>query len=220
MNKKNIVIFIVLLLVVVFLKYPFVDEIIHNSELPFYTTLIATSKNNFVNFIWFIPIMLNIFVVSKDIYYKLINFDQRYKNRHLYFKTKIKENFILHLLISCITAIGQWILFAIILKTNIIIGKMIIIFFFKYVIELYLVSIIILMISLLVSNYIYTFIFILLIIHLLINSVKLFYIPFISLYVKCNLNIIDIFILIELIILTNKIYKRLDLGGIKNEIDN
>lgn len=219
MNKKNSILFIIVLALVMFLKYPYLNEIGQDSEFAFYHLLITFSKNNLVNFIWFIPILFNIFVISKDIYYKLVSFDARYHNRNRYWNAKMKENIVQHFLICCITILGQWILFVIFSEVEITINGLLIIFFLKYFVELYLTSIIILVISLLIHNYIYAFIIVLITILLFISSAKLFYIPFVSLYVGYNLNIFNILILIGLIILTRKIYRKLDLGGVQNEID-
>lgn len=217
MNKKNIFICILMLFLTCMLKSLYASDI--RQDLFFYKVLIMFSNDIVVNIVWLIPIIYNIIIISKDMYYELINFNVRYKCRFYFSTCVIKKYMLRHFFLCSFIIIFQYIYFILILKYPILINDILFIVFIKYLFEIYLIEIIIVIVSLKINNYIYSFISILFILLVFINFFKVFYIPFVTLYVNYKINFFDfglIFVLLSLIVI---IYKNKDLGGVNCEIN-
>lgn len=218
-NKKQLMIYIFILVITCILKMPYITEIIDDYSLIPFNIVVYYSKNNYINFVWLIPIVASSFILTSTLYYKLINFDVRFKNRYRYLLELLKDNLWSSILFALFTTIMQWLIFAIYFKFNIEINEMLCIIIIKYALEIYLLSISILIISLLINNFIYSYVIIISIIIILINSFRVPFFPFVNLYCDYNINIIDIIMVFILVLLIKSIYEKKDLGGAKNEID-
>ena len=217
MSKRYQIAYILILIIIFFLKRPYFNEICQEGGIIPYKILILYSDNLMLNFLWLVPIILNVFIVSKYLYYKLISFDTRYRNRRKYFINIIMNSLKLHIYIASLIILLQWFMCFLTFDIHIEINILLLIIYMKYIIELYLVNIVILIIAMLINNYIYSLIIVLFIILLALQFVNCFYIPFITLYTSYKINFVDILILILLIFIIRRIYINMDLGGIKNE---
>ena len=157
-NKKQLMIYIFILVITCILKMPYITEIIDDYSLIPFNIVVYYSKNNYINFVWLIPIVASSFILTSTLYYKLINFDVRFKNRYRYLLELLKDNLWSSILFALFTTIMQWLIFAIYFKFNIEINEMLCIIIIKYALEIYLLSISILIISLLINNFIYSYI--------------------------------------------------------------
>ncbi len=219
-NKKELLIYALIITITCVLKFPYIAEIIDESTFIPYDILIFYSKNNYINFVWLIPIIANVFIVSSSLYYTLMNFDTRFRNRNKYLLKILKESIIKNVLFALIAIIIQWIIFILIFKFKISLSVVLLTICLKYAIEIYLFSIIIMSIALVINNFIYSFVINISLMILLINSFRLPFVPFVNLYCNYKINIFDTIILLTLIIVIKLIYSKKDLGGIKNEIDS
>ncbi len=193
------------------------NEICEETSVASYYAIVHFTNNTVFNLIWITPIVLNILIISKNIYFELINFDTRYKNRKRYFIKKLKKNFFNHTLMCTITILIQWFTFIFIFNLPIEINFVSFIIFIKYIFEIYLVIILILFLSLMFDNYIYSFISTVALMFLLVATTKNFYIPFVTLFVDYRINLINCLLFIFLYLKAMQLYKRLDLGGVKGE---
>lgn len=218
-NKKHLLIYTSILVLTCILKMPYIPEIIDDYSLIPFNIVVYYSKNNYINFVWLIPILTSSFILASTLYYKLINFDTRFKSRYRYLFKLLKNNLWNSILFSIFTTLIQWLIFMIHFKFNIVINETLCLIIIKYALEIYLLSISILVISLLINNFIYSYIIIISIIIILINSFRVTFFPFVNLYCNYNINIIDIVMIFAWILLIKFIYERKNLGGVKNEID-
>jgi hypothetical protein len=206
-------------LITCILKIPYIPEIIDDYSLIPFKLVIYYSKNNYINFVWLIPIVSSSFMLASTLYYKLINFDTRFKNRYRYLLRLLKENFWSSILFAIFTTVIQWFIFMIYFKFNIEMSEMIYLIIIKYALETYLLSISILAISLLINNFIYSYVIMISIVIILINSFRTSFFPFVNLYCNYNINIVDVIVISILVLLIKFIYEKKDLGGVKNEVD-
>ncbi len=217
MSNGKKFIYLTIILVTCYMKIPFLLEMRSWMNVSYYKIIIDFSKNNIYNFIWFIPVILNIFLISKNMYYKLIKMNPRYKNRKTYYFSIIKDNIKNHIILGTFTILVQIILFTIIFQLPIETKTIFLIFYFKYIIETFLLIMIIVIGALVIDNFIYSIIIVTCTVLVLLNSFKCFYIPFVSLYVNYNINYVDFFIIIILIFILKSLYIKIDLGGVKDE---
>lgn len=214
-SKNNIILFFVIIIITCILKYPYLNEILENSEWC-YKLIILYSNNNYINIIWLMVIIFQIFFITSEYYNRLISFDMRYGNRINYLNKIFKESIIKHILLSSISIFIQWTIFSIIAHTKVTINSITLNIFLKYIVEIYILSLIIIIIAILVKNYIYSFVYSIAISILCLISIKNFWIPFITLYYNYKFNMFNILTLMFLYIFIKYLYKKLDLGGIKN----
>lgn len=218
-NKKQLLIYIFILIITCILKIPYIPEIIDDYSLIPFNIVVYYSKNNYINFVWLIPILSSSFILASTLYYKLINFDVRFKNRYRYLLKLLKDNLWSSILFAIFTTVTQWLIFMIYFKFNIEMNEILCVIIIKYALEIYLLSISILLISLLINNFIYSYVIIISIIIILINSFRVSFFPFVNLYCDYNINIIDVIMVFILVLLIKFIYEKKNLGGVKNEID-
>ncbi len=216
-DKKKLLLYIFIILIVCILKKPYLPEIIDDySHIPF-NILAFNSKNSYINFVWIIPIISSTFILTSSLYYKLINFDTRFKNRKRYLFECLKENFVQSIWFAMITILMQWFIFMFTFKFTIQINEMVFLIIIKYMLETYLLSSSILFLSLLIDNFIYSYTIVISSVIILINSFKFSFVPFVNLYCNYNINISDALLIIILILFMNFIYRKKDLGGAKYE---
>lgn len=219
-NKKQLLIYISILVLTCILKMPYIPEIIDDYSLIPFNIVVYYSKNNYINLVWLIPIVASSFILASTLYYKLINFDTRFKSRYRYLLKLLKDSLCSSILFSIFTTITQWLIFMICFKFKIEMNEMLFVIIIKYALEIYLLSISILTISLLINNFIYSYVIIISTIIILINSFRVSFFPFVNLYCDYNINIIDIIMVFVLVLLIKFIYKKKNLGGVKIEIDS
>ncbi len=217
MNRKDMILYSIVLIIVILLKKAYLNEICVQASVASYYTIVNFSNNSIFNLIWITPIVLNILIISKNIYYELINFDTRYKNRKRYFIKKIKKNFFVHILICIITILIQWFTFKFIFNLPIDINLVSLNILLKYIFEIYFIIIIILLFALMFDNYTYSFIYTIALMFLLVATTKNFYIPFVTLFSNYRINLINCLFLIILYLIIKRLYNRIDLGGVKIE---
>ena len=83
-NKKDFLIYLLILLAVTYLKSIYLSEVYTDNW--WYQALIFFGSDQFVNILWLIPILIQVFFISKKIYVELNYFDLRYKNRNNFLK--------------------------------------------------------------------------------------------------------------------------------------
>ena len=83
-NKKDFLIYLLILLAVTYLKSIYLSEVYIDNW--WYQALIFFGSDQFVNILWLIPILIQVFFISKKIYVELNYFDLRYKNRNNFLK--------------------------------------------------------------------------------------------------------------------------------------
>ena len=91
-NKKDFLIYLLILLAVTYLKSIYLSEVYIDNW--WYQALIFFGSDQFVNILWLIPILIQVFFISKKIYVELNYFDLRYKNRNNFLKILIFSCFI------------------------------------------------------------------------------------------------------------------------------
>ncbi len=219
-DKKKLLLYIFIILISCILKKPYLSEIIDDYFRIPLNILAFSSTNSYINFVWMIPIISGTFLLTSSLYYKLINFDTRFKNRNRYLFECLKENLGQSILFTMITIFIQWFIFMYTFKFNIPINEITFLIIIKYMLETYLLSISILAFSIFNNNFIYSYAIVISIIIILMNFFKLSFIPFINLYCNYNINIIDILLIVILILFIKFIYRKKDLGGVKYEIDS
>lgn len=219
-NIKQLLIYCFMLFITCILKNQYLPEIINDSSsfIPF-RILIFYSKNTYINFVWLIPIISSVFILSSSLYYRLINFDVRLKNRQRYLFKLLKESLKQNIFMSIMTIVIQWILFMFAFNFTIEINVDIFQVVIKYIIEIYLLSIIIVFLALLINNYIYSYIITVSTMIILLNSFVVTFIPFINIYCDYTIRFVDVLSIVLLVVSINHIYRNKDLGGVKNEVD-
>lgn len=219
-EKKQLIIYIFVLTLICALKKPYIPDVISSYSSIAFDIVIFYSKNYYINFIWFIPIATSSFILSSGMYYRLIRFDLRFKNRERYFLKILKTNILNCIIFTILTAVIQWILFMLIFKFNIKIDKVLFLIIMKYATELFLIITIIVFISLMINNFIYSYMLVISLTILLISSLKLEMLPLVNLYIDYNIRLFDILLVCALLYIMRIVYNRKDLGGVRNEIDS
>ncbi len=211
--KKDFLTFIMAIILLTFIKFPFIFDESNNFCDFFYSFYIMYGDHVIFNVIWLMPILITIFFSTRNIYLRLLNFNLRYHNR----KTAC-----INILISLVKLVIIFSLFSIIiplpvllLKTtnNIIINLSIIIFIIKYIIELTTISLMIILIGLLLKNYTYSFVAITTMIIICLSGYKNNYLPLISLYLNNNINLLSIIISSICLFIIYKLYTSKDILG-------
>lgn len=218
-NINYIPFFFLITIITIILKYPYLHDVVQQNN-SYHNLFIFYCNNTYINIVWFIPILIQLLIITYEYYNKLIIFEVRYKNRKKYLNELFKESIIKHSTLSIITFLTQFLFYYTIFNNKNPINMIIIYSFIKYTFELYLFEIIIITISILTTNYIYSYIISIIASLLIIISKKLTFLPFVTLFQSYTFNLINILVLIAFYIIIAKIYKNIDLGGVKHEINN
>lgn len=216
-NKKDFLIYLLILLAVTYLKSIYLSEVYTDNW--WYQALIFFGSDQFVNILWLIPILIQVFFISKKIYVELNYFDLRYKNRNnllknifLYF---IKEHTIYTMSFIVVQIIGLMILTGIPFKFDVGILEL----FCKYYIEIMFYIWLLILVSLVIQKYTISFLIELTLLLVLLNILKSSLFPIISLYYNYSFNFLTLPCICFVLHFIKKIYISRDLlGGIKYDI--
>ncbi len=216
-NKKDFLIYLLILLAVTYLKSIYFSEVYTDNW--WYQALIFFCSDQFVNILWLIPILIQVFFISKKIYVELNYFDLRYKNRNnllknifLYF---IKEHTIYTTSFIVVQIIGLMILTGIPFKFDVGILEL----FCKYYIEIMFYIWLLILVSLVIQKYTISFLIELTLLLVLLNILKSSLFPIISLYYNYSFNFLTLPCICFVLHFIKKIYISRDLlGGIKYDI--
>ena len=173
----------------------------HGNEILNYSAQILGEKTNtsvsythlqFVNILWLIPILIQVFFISKKIYVELNYFDLRYKNRNNFLKNIflcfIKEHAIYTTSFIVVQIIGLMILTGIPFKFDVGILEL----FCKYYIEIMFYIWLLILVSLVIQKYTISFLIELTLLLVLLNILKSSLFPIISLYYNYSFNFLTL----------------------------
>ena len=206
-NKKDFLIYLLILLAVTYLKSIYLSEVYTDNW--WYQALIFFGSDQFVNILWLIPILIQVFFISKKIYVELNNF---LKNIFLCF---IKEHAIYTTSFIVVQIIGLMILTGIPFKFDVGILEL----FCKYYIEIMFYIWLLILVSLVIQKYTISFLIELTLLLVLLNILKSSLFPIISLYYNYSFNFLTLPCICFVLHFIKKIYVSRDLlGGIKYDI--
>ena len=216
-NKKDFLIYLLILLAVTYLKSIYLSEVYTDNW--WYQALIFFCSDQFVNILWLIPILIQVFFISKKIYVELNYFDLRYKNRNNFLKNIflcfIKEHTIYTTSFIVVQIIGLMILTGIPFKFDVGILEL----FCKYYIEIMFYIWLLILVSLVIQKYTISFLIELTLLLVLLNILKSSLFPIISLYYNYSFNFLTLPCICFVLHFIKKIYISRDLlGGIKYDI--
>lgn len=216
-NKKDFLIYLLILLAVTYLKSIYLSEVYIDNW--WYQALIFFGSDQFVNILWLIPILIQVFFISKKIYVELNYFDLRYKNRNNFLKNIflcfIKEHAIYTTSFIVVQIIGLMILTGIPFKFDVGILEL----FCKYYIEIMFYIWVLILVSLVIQKYTISFLIELTLLLVLLNILKSSLFPIISLYYNYSFNFLTLPCICFVLHFIKKIYISRDLlGGIKYDI--
>lgn len=181
--------------------------IIFNSDHPLI-------DNNTLALYWMIPILYTLFLISKKSYFYMMNFKTRYKHRINGFKSCMIEHLKNVCIFSILTLCIQVLFIVPSVEIEFVYNWDIVVFIFKYLIEMYCASLAILLIGMWLKNYTYALLVIVIILLLPLLGAKFFYVPILSLFVSYKINMVSIIGIIGLLLWLKKSYMKLDfLGG-------
>ena len=219
---KKIIIYILVIIIICFLKKNYIYSIGNGEESFIKDILVYWKDNQVVNIIWFLPIIYEIFVISKKYFYKLIYFDVRSKNRKKYIKKVLISFMIESFCFIFLLELSQLVIINFLIPNTIRINIDGLVFILKYVIENIFLIVEIIFVALLIKKLMYSIILILILNFLiLISSMNLslistqIYIPFVNIYFESGSSLITMLIILIGIIMIKKIYLKYDIGGME-----
>ena len=222
-NYKRTIIYILIVTCIFFLKKSYFDSMSSSlSSIDIRSMLVLWGDNQFINLVWFVPILLEIYIIANCYFDKITSFNTRLKNRRRYINRTIINFLIYSIVIIIAIVLLQMIEIYIFTDYNFIIKFNDISFIIQYIIENILLIVSILLIALLIKNLMFSLIMIIIIIFLTLTSIisltlissELYY-PFINLYLSNNYAIISALIIIIQLIAIKRIYLKRDIGGIE-----
>lgn len=219
----KLILYILVIICVCFLKKNYIYAISNDDGISFVKVVLAYwGSNQLVNLIWFLPIIFDIYVLSKKYFYRLIHFDLRYKNRRKYINFSLLSFIIESLLFVLLSVFCQLIIISLFMK-NIFIGNFNDLFFIlQFVIENVFLIVTIVLFSLIIKRLMYSLISIIIINFIILTSAinlslisSQVYLPFINIYFGNNNYFITASIVLFEIIIIKKIYLHCDIGGME-----
>ena len=188
---KDIFIFLLFMLGICYLKKNYINEF--DTSLSIYETFVFWGDNQIVNLIWYLPILLNLYIIGKKYFYQILRFDMRFKNRSDYIRYQLKQCIVFSLIFNFLILFFQFI---------ILIGKLgtinitFLLFCMKYIIEMIFMNVVFILISMNLNNFTYTFI---LVVFLQIFSLTMIDVndkyPFLNLYGGYKINFLTLILL-------------------------
>lgn len=214
-NRKDLLIFLIVILAITYLKSIYFYDI-YEGENWQYQLFIYFGSEQFVNIIWLIPIIVQVFFISKNVYMEMCHFDLRYRNRkHLLKQVMIyfmKE----HTLYTIISIVVQMLGLMLIMKVPMYLESYMIEFICQYFMEIMFYITLLVTVSLLTSHYILSFIAELTILIGMLMIFKNSYIPVMTLFCDYHFNYITVPCIFMTLYIIKKIYIAKDLlGGIR-----
>lgn len=222
-NYKNCFLFAVMVIFVCLLKMIYISNSMYETSIEFVHDIVVYWGNNqLVNFIWFIPIITNLFFVSKTYYSKAINFSTRYKNRCNFISYTIKESLLYSFVYNFLSVLMQTFVLTVLLKANIHFSFAMLELFISYSIECTFLNFVVLFFAIYSKHYMYSFLAVIILCIMVLTVLgNNMYIPFVCLYSSYKINYITVVSLLGLIILIQKKYLTEDLiGGYENDFRN
>ncbi len=213
-NIKKGIFVIMTTIIIILLKRLFINSIYEGEYITYIKKMLfmQSSDNFMINFLWLLPIVLNIYVITTKGYDKLSHFDIRFINRKKYVKCELRKLLLETLYLNIFIVIIQMIAFSLQFKISLNISLLK--FILHYLIYNIGLDLIIIFISLIIKKYMYSFIIILimLIVFLQMNN-KMFFLDL------GNWNIVSMFIIISLftVVLIYRLYLHLDIKEVNYE---
>ena len=202
-NYKRTIIYILIVSCIFFLKKGYFDSMSSSlNSIDIRSMLVLWGDNQFINLVWFVPILLEIYIITNCYFDKITSFNTRLKNRRRYINRTIINFLIYSVVIIIAIVLLQMIEIYIFTDYNFIIKLSDISFIIQYIIENILLIVFILLIALLIKNLMFSLIMIIIIIFLALTAIisltlissELYY-PFINLYLSNNYAIISALII-------------------------
>lgn len=215
LNKKDICIYIVIIVCITYLKSIYLRDIFQDENWE-YQYFIYFGNNQFVNIVWLLPILVQVFFISKNCYMKMCYFDLRYKSR----KNLLNKIFIYvienQLIYVCIAVFLQIIGLYIFTDIKLSLSSYILEFFCKYFIEVMLYTVVLIYFSLLISRFTISFIIELFVLIIALMLFRISYVPIVTLFYDYHFNYITILCIVIMLCFIKKLYLSKDLlGGVK-----
>lgn len=213
-NFINVIQYVVFLLAICFLKS------LHSSSIGYDLSvkdmLIYWEDNQFVNLIWFTPILLTIYILTRKSFYFFNNYDVRFRNRDNYIKVYIARFLLNSIVLVLMVVIVQMLMLNILFKINILLDIESILFILRYMIENIFLVVLVLVVAFYFKNLMYGIVLVVsTILLLLIMKVDLIYVPFVNLYYDEGCVGVALVMTCCFILLIKMRYKHLDIGGIE-----
>lgn len=209
-NKKDIIIFLLIIAAIGYLKSVYLASMdISNITVYF----ICYGDNQLINVIWLLPILIQIFFISKQAFLELCHFDFRYKNRKTMIYKCITRILFLQLFYTLLSFISQLIVISLFIPIKLDISVIIFYFIIKYYLEILWFILLLLLVSIFSNEYTIT-LTCMTVIHILgISSLSWDYLPFTSLYRDCLINPITIIMIPIIMIILRYYFLKKDLLG-------
>ena len=221
-DLKKIIVYLLIIMCFCLLKKNYIYGV-SNGTVSFVRFILAYwGENQLVNLIWFLPIMFEIYVLSKKYFYKLSHFDMRYRNRKNYVASVLLSFAIESFLFILAIAFAQLTIIGLFTQNKLAINFTDLVFVFQFIIENILLVFTIILFALLIKKLMYSLVVViiitLVILTLTINLALIpnsIYIPFIDIYIgNSNFVLTAIIVLIETILI-KKTYLNYDIGGME-----
>ena len=221
-DLKKIIVYLLIMMCFCLLKKNYIYGV-SNGTVSFVRFILAYwGENQLVNLIWFLPIMFEIYVLSKKYFYKLSHFDMRYRNRKKYVASVLLSFAIESFLFILAIAFAQLTIIGLFTQNKLAINFTDLVFVFQFIIENILLVFTIILFALLIKKLMYSLVVViiitLVILTLTINLALIpnsIYIPFIDIYIgNSNFVLTAIIVLIETILI-KKTYLNYDIGGME-----
>ena len=216
-NLKEIISFAFMMGIICFFKTIYINSITYTSYSDLVSNiLIFWNKNQFVNLIWFLPVLMNLFFVSKKYYEKLVVFNPRYGNRYNYVSYVIRDCFIYSFAYNLIVALSEIIFITLFIKASYYFSFELIKNVLLYVLINIFLDFVTLYLCLLINKYMYSFLIVISICIMFLVVSNNFTLSFLKTYF-----IIYVLVIIILVIyLIKGKYQKIDIGGLERDIRN
>lgn len=217
-SRKDLLVFLIVILAVTYLKSIYFYDIYEGKNWQ-YQLFIYFGNNQIVNIIWLIPIIVQVFFISKNIYVEMCHFDLRYRNRNRFLKQIIVYFIKEHIIYTIISIVVQMLGLMLIVKVPMYLESYMIEFIGQYFIEIIFYIALLIIVSLLTSHYVLSFVVELCILIMMVMFFKNSYIPVVTLFSNYYFNYITVPCIFVIFYIIKKIYIAKDLiGGIRYDI--
>ncbi|MDD2644231.1 MAG: hypothetical protein PHC65_06075 [Methanobacteriaceae archaeon] len=214
-NPMKLLYCVLIIISICILKNGFIIDAESNAEF-IRKVLIFWGPNQLVNLIWFLPVLLNLYIIAKVYFYHLQQFEMRFRHRKRFVNNMLLSCCLTSLMFNLIVAIVQVIILFSINKTSIILNLPIISILIHYTIENTFLNLIIILFAMFLKNFMYAYIVTLISIIITLSiTTNNIYLPFINMYFSSEISVITILSIIITIILTKKLYIHQDIGGVE-----
>lgn len=215
--KQDIKLLILTIIIISLVKAPFIED----SSVDLYDNLhsfyIYYGEDMMFNTIWLTPLLATLFFITKSIYIKIMNFNIRYKNRKAAIRNILFQLYGYGIVFILLSLVIQLPLFILNTSYGVEFELRIIIFVFKYCIELMSASTVIIVVAVFLKNYTYSFVIVCSLLLLLLTGYQSYYFPLVSLYVNDNINLLSILIQLGMIFILYNNYLKTDVLGGRNK---